>query len=97
MPDQTTEPRLGAALTFGADAAHCVHVHTGPAGIAAILQKLHTLSEKTDDVVPVIAVLGSSRSELADWDEFDIPAGEVDGLAAMVLALNQPKQEETCA
>lgn len=90
MPDQTTEPRLGAALTFGADAAHCVHVHTGPAGIAAIRARLDTLdTSPRADTVPVVAVLGEIGVDLADRYEVDIPAAAVDDLAAFALGLNR--------
>jgi hypothetical protein len=63
MPDQTTGPagpRLGAALIIGADAAICVHVHTGPAGIAAISARLHELDTTPGraPTVPVVAVTG---------------------------------------
>ena len=48
MADSThtpAEPRLGAALIIGADAAICIHVHTDPVGIAAIDARLRKLSQ----------------------------------------------------
>lgn len=91
LTDQTPAPRLGAALIIGADAAICVHVHTDPAGIAAIDARLRELGDQAGDAetVPVIAVYGSTRSALADQEELDIPAAAVDGLAAMALGVNR--------
>lgn len=84
-------PRLGAAIIFGGDAARCVHVHTGPDGIAAIDALLRALCDQEDgtETVSVIAVLGSSRSAVADFDEFDIPAAAVEDVVALALGLNR--------
>lgn len=91
LTDQTPAPRLGAALIIGADAAICIHVHTDPAGIAAIDARLRELGDQAGDAetVPVIAVYGSTRSALADQEELDVPAAAVDDLAAMVLGVNR--------
>lgn len=92
MPDQTTvEPRLGAALIIGGDAAICVHVHTDPAGIAAISARLHELdvAPGTASTVPVVSVTGTLAEGVADVDDFAIPPDAVDGLAAMALGVNR--------
>ena len=91
LTDQTPAPRLGAALTIGADAAICVHVHTGPDGIAAIWDKLTGLEEAAragGATLPVVAVLGETPGDAAGLHEFTIPAGAVDELAAAALAVN---------
>ena len=94
MPEQTRAPRLGAALIFGADACRAVHVHTNSDGVAAIENRLRELDAAAYDgnlpTTAVIAVLGSSRSAIADWDEFDVPRDAVDALAAFALGLNVP-------
>ena len=94
MADSThtpAEPRLGAALIIGADAAICVHVHTDPAGIAAVRARLDELdTSPREDTVPVVAVLGEIGTDLADRYEVDVPAAAVDDLAAFVLGLNRP-------
>lgn len=86
-------PRLGAALTIGADAAICVHVHTSADGITTIWDKLNDLNEtagSADERVSVVAVLGvdvAGRDDAA-VHEFEIPADAVDELAAAALAVN---------
>jgi hypothetical protein len=84
------EPRLGAALIFGADANHCVHVHTGPDGITAIRARLDGLHTSGVNLVAVVAVLGttSPRSD-ADRDFFWIPASAVEDVVHLAMEVNQ--------
>lgn len=93
MTDHTSGPRLGAALIIGATAERCVYVHTDPAGIAAIWEKLRTLNAaalRQGDGVPVVVVLGAVFGRDAIVDEcHTIPAGAADELAAAALEVNR--------
>ncbi|MFB4306945.1 hypothetical protein [Actinomadura sp. GTD37] len=101
MPDSTTR-RLGAALVFGGTAGRCVHVHTGPAGIAVIrdrLVELHDADDADDADVTVVSVLGVAWDRgvgLADVDEWAIPADAVEDLVVLAMGLNQAR-DGVCA
>ena len=85
MSDQ---PRLGAALIFGATAEHAVHVHTDPDGIAAIWVRLDELNGTGKQHVPVVAVFGM-EGPVAATDRYEIPADAVEDLVAFALGLNR--------